>query len=163
LVVAKAEYDAGFDAALYKWVADWVKDWLSRRRGTSTPATNTEDDAKPKSRPSIRLTDIPEAGREADPKVEQRAVIGPEPDGLGAWRIALPPFATAMAPDPRDGRGQSFVVLVGDMIFERKTLPVHSCLFVHPNDGALEILAGSEGVELLCLQYPLHDAKGESC
>jgi len=96
-------------------------------------------------------------------KVEQRAVIGPEPDGLGAWRIALPPFATAMAPDPRDGRGQSFVVLVGDMIFERKTLPVHSCLFVHPNDGALEILAGSEGVELLCLQYPLHDAKGESC
>jgi len=30
LVVAKAEYDAGFDAALYKWVADWVKDWPFR-------------------------------------------------------------------------------------------------------------------------------------
>src|SRR5215468_4892713 len=46
-------------------VPDWVKDWLSRRRGPSTAATNTEDDAKSKSRPSIRLTDIPEAGAEA--------------------------------------------------------------------------------------------------
>jgi len=32
LWVTKAEYDAGFDAELYKWVADWVrKDWPFRK------------------------------------------------------------------------------------------------------------------------------------
>jgi len=63
-------------------VPDWVKDWLSRRRGTSTTATKTEDDAKPKSRPSLRLTDIPDAGAEADPKAEQRASAARERNRL---------------------------------------------------------------------------------
>jgi len=27
----EVEYDAGFDAELYKWVADWVKDWPFRK------------------------------------------------------------------------------------------------------------------------------------
>jgi hypothetical protein len=34
-----------------------VKDWLSRRRGTSNSASEIDDDAKPKTRPSIRLTE----------------------------------------------------------------------------------------------------------
>jgi SWIM zinc finger len=55
-------------------VPDWVKDWLSRRRGTSTAASKPEDEAQqPKSRPSIRLTELPEAEANADPKAEQRA------------------------------------------------------------------------------------------
>lgn len=63
-------------------VPDWVKDWLSRRRGTPTAATKTEDGAKPESRPSIRLTDMPEAGAEADPKSEQRAAAARERNRL---------------------------------------------------------------------------------
>src|SRR6516162_5988309 len=42
-------------------VPDWVKDWLSRRRGTTAAASQTEEESKPRSRPSIRLTEIPEA------------------------------------------------------------------------------------------------------
>src|SRR5215470_17535186 len=54
-------------------VPDWVKDWLLRRRGTSSPASTPADDAQPKPRPSIRLTEIPEIAATADPKSEQRA------------------------------------------------------------------------------------------
>src|SRR5690242_8283284 len=54
-------------------VPDWVKDWLSRRRGTVDAATRSEDEAKSKPRPSIRLTDVPEAGAQPDPRAEQRA------------------------------------------------------------------------------------------
>jgi len=63
-------------------VPDWVKDWLSRRRGTPTPASKAEDDAQPRSRPSIRLTEIPETVASADPKAEQRAAAARERNRL---------------------------------------------------------------------------------
>lgn len=59
-------------------VPDWVKDWLSRRRGKGAPANKTEDEGEPKPRPSIRLTEIPQAGMGADPKAEQRAAAARE-------------------------------------------------------------------------------------
>src|ERR1700719_1874519 len=43
-------------------VPDWVRDWLSRRRGATNSRSNTDDEGKPKARPSIRLTEKPEAG-----------------------------------------------------------------------------------------------------
>jgi hypothetical protein len=63
-------------------VPDWVKDWLSRKRGTSSSASKTEEEAKPKTKPSIRLTEIPEAGADADPKAEQRAAAARERNRL---------------------------------------------------------------------------------
>src|SRR5215475_3923287 len=56
-------------------VPEWVKDWLSRRRGPSAAAgrPTNEERAKPKTRPSIRGTDAPEAEPAADAKAEQRA------------------------------------------------------------------------------------------
>jgi SWIM zinc finger len=63
-------------------VPDWVKDWLSRRRGTSTPASKAEDDAQLKSRPSIRLAEVPETIASADPKAEQRAAAARERNRL---------------------------------------------------------------------------------
>src|SRR5215467_7010226 len=59
-------------------VPEWVKDWLSRRRGSSSAAAKNEDEAQPKPRPSIRLTEIPEAAATADPKSEQRAAAARE-------------------------------------------------------------------------------------
>ena len=64
-------------------VPDWVKDWLSRRRGASTAAAgNADDEDQPKTRPSMRLTEIPEAGADADPKAEQRAAAARERNRL---------------------------------------------------------------------------------
>jgi hypothetical protein len=59
-------------------VPDWVKDWLSRRRGSSNAPAKNEEEAQPKPRPSIRLTEIPEAATTADPKGEQRAAAARE-------------------------------------------------------------------------------------
>src|SRR5262245_26846535 len=64
-------------------VPEWVKDWLSRRRGKSTAASKPEDeDQQPKSKPSIRLTEIPEAAAKTDPKAEQRAAAARERNKL---------------------------------------------------------------------------------
>ena len=63
-------------------VPEWVKDWLSRRRSSSGAPAKSEDEAQPKPRPSIRLTEIPEAGATADPKAEQRAAAARERNRL---------------------------------------------------------------------------------
>jgi len=79
LMWMRADRSTSFAAAP---VPDWVKDWLSRRRGTSSAASKTEDEDQPKSRPSIRLTEMPEAGADADPKAEQRAAAARERNRL---------------------------------------------------------------------------------
>jgi hypothetical protein len=33
-------------------------------------------------------------------------------------------------------------------------LPVNSCVFVAPDDAALEMFAGPAGADLLCMQFP---------
>jgi hypothetical protein len=75
----RADRSAAFASAS---VPDWVKDWLSRRRGTSNEASKTQEEAKSKTKPSIRLTEIPEAGADADPKAEQRAAAARERNRL---------------------------------------------------------------------------------
>jgi SWIM zinc finger len=79
LMWMRANRSAAFVAAT---VPDWVKDWLSRRRGTSNSASKTDDEAKSKVKPSIRFSEIPEAGAEADPKLEQRAAAARERNRL---------------------------------------------------------------------------------
>lgn len=64
-------------------VPEWVKDWLSRRRGASSTASKAEDEeGQPKSKPSIRLTEIPEPAAKTDPKAEQRAAAARERNRL---------------------------------------------------------------------------------
>src|SRR5215813_11937400 len=70
-------------------VPEWVKDWLSRRRGTSSAPNKNEEEAQPKPRPSIRLTEIPEAATTADPKAEQRAAAARERNRLGREEAVL--------------------------------------------------------------------------
>jgi hypothetical protein len=79
LMWLRADRSAAFAPAA---VPDWVKDWLSRRRGTPAAARAEDDSEKPKSRPSIRLTEIPEAGADADPKAEQRSAAARERNRL---------------------------------------------------------------------------------
>ncbi len=80
LMWMRADKPAAFAPAT---VPDWVKDWLSRRRGKSTATSKTEDEEQqPKSKPSIRLTETPEAAAKADPKAEQRAAAARERNKL---------------------------------------------------------------------------------
>jgi hypothetical protein len=79
LMWMRADGSAAFTPAT---VPDWVKDWLSRRRGSNSAPAKTEDDAQPKPRPSIRLTEMPEAAATVDPKAEQRAAAARERNRL---------------------------------------------------------------------------------
>jgi hypothetical protein len=76
----RADKPAAFAPAT---IPAWVKDWLSRRRGSSTTSSKAEDEGKQaRSRPSIRLTDIPVAAPKPDLKAEQRAAAARERNRL---------------------------------------------------------------------------------
>lgn len=75
LMWMRAEKSVAFTPAP---VPDWVKDWLSRRRVTADTTSKSADEAKSKPRPSIHLTDIPDATAQVDPKAEQRAAAARE-------------------------------------------------------------------------------------
>ncbi|MEJ0016175.1 MAG: hypothetical protein WDN25_06345 [Acetobacteraceae bacterium] len=84
------------------------------------------------------------------------AVIEQTPDGMATWRYRLPPSATLLGPDPREGGGQFWIVLSGTAAAGGSALlPANSCVFVGPADGALTVAAGDGGAEALCLQFPL--------
>ena len=84
------------------------------------------------------------------PVIEQTA------DGMATWRYRLPPGATLAGPDPSEGGGQFWIVLSGTAAAANSTqLPPNSCIFVAPDDGKLQLIAGATGAEALCLQFPL--------
>jgi hypothetical protein len=84
------------------------------------------------------------------------AVLGPEPDGMGAWRFKLAPGEAVSGPDPAGGRGQYWVVAGGTMLRGGESLPVRSCCFVCPDDAPFTAQAGPEGLDVLAMQFPRH-------
>jgi hypothetical protein len=77
-----------------------------------------------------------------------------EADGIGAFVLRLPPGAAARVPDPALGGGQSCVVATGSMRHGGRLLGRWACLFVAPDEAALDAVAGPDGLELMILQYP---------
>jgi hypothetical protein len=96
------------------------------------------------------------AGPLAPPTTPTETLLGPEPDGMTAWRFALPPGAPVTGPDPAEGRGQYWVVTAGSLVHDGADLPKLSCVFVYPDDATFEAAAGTEGVEVIAMQFPLH-------
>ncbi|HVZ07047.1 hypothetical protein [Rhodopila sp.] len=95
------------------------------------------------------------AGPLAPPTVPTETLLGPEPDGMSAWRYALPPGARITGPDPATGRGQYWVVTSGDLLCGGEALPRLSCAFVYPDDAPFDAVAGTDGVEVIAMQFPL--------
>jgi hypothetical protein len=82
-------------------------------------------------------------------------VIAANADGLAAWRFRLPPGHALEGPDPASGRGQHWVVLSGALqCAEASALVANSCIFVFPDDPPFVGRAGTEGLDILALQYP---------
>jgi len=74
--------------------------------------------------------------------------------GLASWRYRIPAGAALTGPDPSAGGGQFWVVLAGSLSAATAArLGVNSCIFVAPDDGALDAVAGTGGAEALCLQF----------
>ncbi len=88
---------------------------------------------------------------------DHTAVIEETKDGLGTWRYTIKADTVAIGPDPSLGGGQFWLVSAGSAhVAGGALLPVNSCLFVAPDDAAMEISAGPMGADLLCMQFPKH-------
>jgi hypothetical protein len=82
------------------------------------------------------------------------AVLGPDADGMGAWRYRLAAHERAVGEEPSSGRGQYWVVLAGGMQLGGELLPARSCVFVGPQATAFTVAAGPDGLDVLAMQFP---------
>jgi hypothetical protein len=99
------------------------------------------------------------AGPLETPAAATQTLLGPDPDGMAAWRYTMAPGETVTGPDPASGRGQYWVVTDGSLLRGNETLPKLSCAFVYPHDTAFQAVAGPDGVEVIAMQFP---ARSES-
>lgn len=86
--------------------------------------------------------------------IPSETVLGPDPDGMAAWRYSIKAGERFTGPDPAIGRGQYWVVVGGEMIRDGETLPLRSCVFVYPDDAAFSAFAGPDGLEVIAMQFP---------
>ena len=101
------------------------------------------------------LAPLTDAERAALTTVSRSAVIAEGIDGLGTWRFTVKPDGVAQGPKPSLGGGQFWLVSAGNArVPGGEFLPVNSCVFVAPDDPAMEMTAGAMGADLLCLQFP---------
>jgi hypothetical protein len=89
------------------------------------------------------------------------ALLGPEPDGMAAWRYRLASGECLRGPAPDGGGGQHWLILEGSAHCATATLRPLSCAFVFPDDQPFEISAGPTGATLLAVQYPRRAARCE--
>ena len=94
------------------------------------------------------------AGPLPAPTAPTETLLGPDPDGMTAWRYSLTADQPVTGPDPAIGRGQYWVVTNGSLIHNGETLPKMSCAFVYPSDPAFQSIAGPDGVEVVAMQFP---------
>ena len=84
-----------------------------------------------------------------------QALIAATPDGLGTWRYFVPAGDSVCGPEPSGGGGQFWLVSAGSAaVAGGALLPVRSCVFVAPDDPAACLVAGPNGADLMCMQFP---------
>jgi hypothetical protein len=94
------------------------------------------------------------AGPLPEPTAPSETLLGPDPDGMTAWRYCVTPGAAVTGPDPANGRGQYWVVTAGTLTHAGTTLPKLSCVFVYPDDPPFAAIAGPDGSEIVAMQFP---------
>ena len=97
------------------------------------------------------------AGPLENPTAASEILLGPDPDGMTAWRYSAAPGETIIGPDPAKGRGQYWIVTSGSLVRDGETLPKLSCAFVFPDDVPFRAVVGSNGMEVIAMQFPLHN------
>jgi hypothetical protein len=92
--------------------------------------------------------------RMARTEVSHDTILKEEADGLAAWIWRLPPGGTDTLPEPTKSGGQYLIVTAGDLVMDDQTLDTHSTVYVTPEEAAFCVTAGSQGLDLLVLQFP---------
>ena len=78
----------------------------------------------------------------------------PQPDGIGAWFMRIPPRGSLTAPVHAGGMGRFYVVASGGARIADSVLPRWATVFVTPDEEPVEVRAENEGAEVLVLQFP---------
>lgn len=75
-------------------------------------------------------------------------------DAIAARLHTLPAYASHGGLDPAGSAGQFYVVLAGALIVGKHKLQAWQSLFVSANEGPLQLVASSQGVQVVCVQMP---------
>ncbi len=112
----------------------------------------------PKTQITSEALSISDSGQlEAYDGVAVEAVMNPLPDGAAAWLVRVPKNASVPAPEHPNGGGRFYLVAAGSLVWNDKVHPRHSTLWVPVEEEPFRISAGSDGLEVLVMQFP-HEA-----
>jgi hypothetical protein len=88
------------------------------------------------------------------PAPSQESLLDLDAGGLAAWLLRLPPKTKIPAPEGQDlGGGRFYLVSKGSAVIREALMPAWSTAYV-TRDETLDIESGSEGLEILVLQFP---------
>jgi rubredoxin len=74
--------------------------------------------------------------------------------GLAAFSISLKPHARTRAPDPSRAAGQYVIITRGGLIYQGAEHKAITIAYLKPDEQALELVAGAQGLEALVLHFP---------
>lgn len=80
-------------------------------------------------------------------------VIEPQPDGVAAWMLRIPPRAALQPPAHPAGAARFYLVIGGEMELRGEHLSRLAAAFVTGGEDFAPV-AGDAGLQLLALQYP---------
>jgi hypothetical protein len=100
----------------------------------------------------VALSDA--ATRRARKNVILEAIIAPQPDGVAAWLVRLPPNATFILPEHQQGADRFYLVGDGVLVARSERLPRFATAFVSADAHGFELVADAEGLEAVVLQFP---------
>lgn len=86
-------------------------------------------------------------------QTEQLELWEPQPDGIGAWALRAGRNATAAMPGSH-GASRYLLIIGGVLVLNGERLPRFATAFVPPQENPM-LRAGTEGMELLVLQFPI--------
>lgn len=74
--------------------------------------------------------------------------------GLAAWLLVLPPGGRTQAPPQQVSGGRFHVVVCGSLVRSDQILGDNACIWRGADDAEMDVVAGSDGLSLLVLQFP---------
>lgn len=93
---------------------------------------------------------------------ETETLLAPQPDGLAAWRICLPPRASVASPkgdvagphNDANGGGRFYLVMQGALRMGERRFPAVTPVYATVEESAVELAAEADGLEVLVMQFP---------
>ncbi len=99
----------------------------------------------------VRPSQASELAARREPEVV--TILEPEADGIAAWMLRIPAGRACTAP-VHPGGARFFLVIGGLLELNGECLPRLSTAFVSADESVPPLRSGSEGLELLVLQFP---------